>query len=63
MCMQCMLTAMTSTAAATGTRSWLASRRWSWLTPTTLKRITVALVVLALAASAVLVGGSAHPSA
>ena len=57
--MQCMYTAMTSTAAATGLRSWLHTRRYGWLTPQRLHRITVGLIVAALVASATLVGGSA----
>jgi hypothetical protein len=49
---------MTSTAAATGIRSWLGTRRFSWLTQQRLHRITVGLVVAAMIASATLVSGS-----
>ena len=58
MCVQCMYTAMTSTAAATGLRSWLGTRRFSWLTPQRLHRITVGLVAVALLASATLISGT-----
>jgi hypothetical protein len=58
MCMQCMMGAMTAGATASTTRSWLATRRWAWLTPERLQRITVALVVLALIASATILSGS-----
>jgi hypothetical protein len=58
MCMQCMMGAMTAGATVTGTRSWLATRRWAWLTPERLRRITIALVVAALVASATILSGS-----
>jgi hypothetical protein len=58
MCMQCMATAMTSGAAVTGIRSWLATRQYSWLTPTVLRRATICLFALGLLASATLVSGS-----
>jgi hypothetical protein len=58
MCMQCMYTAMTSTAAATGIRSWLNTRRYHWLTPERMRRITIGLVTAALVASATLISGS-----
>jgi hypothetical protein len=48
-----MVTAMTSMAAATGTRSWLAQRRDEWLTPRRLRFITIALF-----AAAILVAGT-----
>jgi hypothetical protein len=60
--MQCMYTAMTSTAAATGIRGWLNTRRWNWLTPQRLHRVTMGLIVAALVASAFLVPGSAGAS-
>jgi len=63
MCAQCMMSAMTSAAAATGIRSWLATRHWSWLSPLLLKRITVTLLVIALVASALIVSGSTRPTA
>jgi hypothetical protein len=63
MCMQCMITAMSSGAVATGTRTWLASRRFSWMTPERLRRVTVLLIAAALIASATLVSGSSAPPA
>jgi hypothetical protein len=56
--MQCMLNAMAASAGATGVRSWLGSRRFSWMTPARLKRATIALIAAALIASATLVSGS-----
>jgi len=58
MCMQCMASAMTAVGAASGARAYLGSRRYTWLTPERLKRITMVLVVAALVASATLVSGS-----
>jgi hypothetical protein len=58
MCMQCMMGAMSAGAAASGTRSWLATRRWAWLTPVRLRRITIALITGALVASATVLSGS-----
>ena len=60
MCAQCMVTAATVTGAATGLRAWLAARTFAWLTPTRLKRITLALMVSALLASATM-SGTAGP--
>lgn len=60
MCMQCMATAMTSGAAVTGARSWLATRNYSWLTPLRLKRATICLFAAALVASSLLVSGSSQ---
>ena len=56
--MQCMMTAMTSTATATGIRSWLQGREYSWLPPERLRKVTIGLLVAALIASATLVSGS-----
>jgi len=58
MCAQCMMGAMTAGAGATGARSWLATREWSWLTEQRLKRITVAIIAIALLAAATLLSGS-----
>jgi hypothetical protein len=58
MCMQCMMGAMSAGAAASGTRSWLATRRWAWLTPLRLRRITFALLAGALVAWATVLSGS-----
>jgi hypothetical protein len=56
--MQCMMGAMSASAAATGTRSWLATRRWAWLTPQWLRRITFGLIGAALILSATVLSGS-----
>lgn len=58
MCVQCMMGAMTAGAGATGARSWLATRRWAWLTPARLHRATILLLGGGLLASATLVSGS-----
>lgn len=56
MCAQCMAAAATAAAGATGIRAWLGTRRWSWLTPRVLRRITVGLVAAGLVAAATLSG-------
>jgi hypothetical protein len=48
MCMQCVAGVTTAGVAATGTRAWLATRSWAWLTPARMKAITIALLVTAL---------------
>jgi hypothetical protein len=53
MCMQCMATAATAGAAATGLRAWLATR--SWLNPRLLQRVTVGLIATAVFASAAVI--------
>jgi len=58
MCAQCMMGAMTAGAGATGARTWLATRHWTWLTEQRLKRITVTLISVALVAAATLLSGS-----
>jgi hypothetical protein len=58
MCAQCMATAMTAVGAASGVRSYLGSRRFSWLTPRRLRRITFVLAIGAVLASATLVSGT-----
>jgi hypothetical protein len=58
MCAQCMVTAMTAVGAASGTRAYLGSHHFSWLTPRRLRGLTFALAVVAVIASATLVGGS-----
>jgi hypothetical protein len=62
MCMQCMASAMTAVGAASGTRAWLATRRFSWLTRKRLRAITLMLGVAAIVASATLVSGSSAPA-
>jgi hypothetical protein len=56
--MQCMAGAMTAVGAASGTRAYLGTRHFSWLTPRRLRKITIALVVAALLASATLLSGT-----
>jgi hypothetical protein len=56
--MQCMATAMTAGATASGTRAFIAAKHFSWVTPRRLRAITVTLIVLALAASSMLMSGS-----
>lgn len=56
MCAQCMMGAVTAAGAATGARSYLATRAWAWLTPRRMRRITAGLLGSALVASAVLLG-------
>jgi len=58
MCVQCMMGASAAVGSASGLRSWLATRRWAWLTPQRLHRITLALVITALVASATVLSGS-----
>jgi hypothetical protein len=57
MCMQCMAGAMTAVGAASGTRAYLAGRRFGWLTPGRLRALTIGLAVAAVIASATLLGG------
>ena len=57
-CVQCMMTAMTSVAAASGTRSWLAHKRATWLTPRRLRYVTIGLFALAVLVSGTLSGSS-----
>ena len=58
MCVQCMMGASAAVGSASGLRSWLATRRWAWLTPQRLHRITVALICGVLVASATVLSGS-----
>jgi hypothetical protein len=58
MCMQCMMTAMGATASATGLRSFVAAKHFSWMTPRRLKVLTAVLLSAALLVSATLVSGS-----
>ena len=58
MCIQCMASAMTAVGAASGTRAYLATRRFAWLTRERLRLITVVLAVAALAVSATGLSGS-----
>jgi hypothetical protein len=58
MCAQCMTTAMAAVGTASGLRAFVASRRFSWLTPRRLRLFTIALGLGAVVASATLVSGS-----
>jgi hypothetical protein len=49
---------MTAVGAASGTRAYLGSRSFNWLTPRRLRAITFALAIAAVLASATLVSGS-----
>jgi hypothetical protein len=61
--MQCMMTAMGATASATGIRSFVAAKHFSWMTPRRLKVLTAVLLSAALLVSATLVSGSTGKSA
>ena len=63
MCMQCMAGAMSAGAGATGLRSYLAARGGAWSTPRRMRRVTIALIVGALTASALIVTGPAPATA
>ena len=56
MCVQCMMTAMGSVAAASGTRTWLGRKKAEWLAPRRLRFITVALFVGAVLAAGTMSG-------
>jgi hypothetical protein len=58
MCVQCMASAMAAVGAASGTRAFIASRHFSWLTPRRLRLLTIVLLTAALLASAALVSGT-----
>jgi hypothetical protein len=58
MCVQCMVTAMSSVAAASGTRAWLGRKRAEWLTPKLLRLITVALFIGAVLVAGTMSGSS-----
>jgi hypothetical protein len=51
--MQCMMGAMTAGAGVTGTRAWLATRRYSWITPSRMRGATFALIIAGLIGSSV----------
>jgi hypothetical protein len=53
-----MIGAMTTGAAATGTRSYIANQHFSWMTPRRMKMITATLLGSALFASSFIVSGS-----
>ena len=51
MCMQCMATAMTAGAAATGMRAWIATHKPRWMTPKRLKITTAAILAVGVLAA------------
>ncbi len=53
MCAQCMATAATAGAAATGIRAWLGARSPGWLTARRLRVTSVALIVAGALAAGV----------
>ncbi|HEV2873593.1 MAG TPA: hypothetical protein VGW14_00475 [Thermoleophilaceae bacterium] len=53
MCAQCMATAATAGAAATGVRAWAAARSPAWLSAGRLRALTGALIAVAVAATAI----------
>jgi hypothetical protein len=63
MCMQCMTGAVTAVGAASGTRAYVASRGFSWVTPRRLRALTATLAIVAVAASATLLGGTSSAPA
>jgi hypothetical protein len=54
---------MTAAAGATGLRSWLAARGFTWMTPARLKRVTLALFVAAFGVSSIGISGSSSTQA
>ena len=56
MCAQCMASAATVVAGATGIRSWLGAARYSWVTPLRLKRLTAGLLSVSVLIAGVGVG-------
>ncbi len=51
MCMQCMASAMTAGAAATGMRAWIVTHSPSWMTQRRLKLTTAAILAAGVLAS------------
>lgn len=53
---------MAAAAGVTGLRSWLQTRRWTWLTPVVLRRVTIAACVVGLLVATVSLSGSSKPA-
>ena len=53
-----MMGAMSAGATVSGARSYLGTRRWAWLTPQRLQRMTLAMVIAGLVLSATVLTGS-----
>jgi len=61
--MQCMATAMTAGAAATGMRAWIATHKPRWMTPKRLKITTAAILTVGvLAAGSHMTPGAPTPA-
>ena len=58
MCVQCMIGAMGATAGASGMRSYVAARHFSWMTPKRMRAMTIALAIAAVLGSATLGGAT-----
>jgi hypothetical protein len=56
MCAQCMASAATAVAGATGIRAWLAARGYAWVTPRRLRFMTGALLTVAVVAAGIGLG-------
>ena len=59
MCAGC---AIAAAAGASGVRTWLQTHHMTWLTPKRMRRITIALTVLALAIPSIGLGSSTKPA-
>jgi len=59
MCAGC---ALTAASAATGFRTWLQARGYTWLTPVRMRRLTLAAMVAAGLVSTVGFSGSTPPA-
>ena len=53
---------MTAAAGATGVRTWLQARGWTWLTPKRLRRVTIAAFIAAALVASIGINGSTHPT-
>ena len=56
--MQCVAGAMTAAAGATGLRSWLAAKRFSWMTPRRLRLATLGLICAGVLAASIGLSGA-----
>jgi hypothetical protein len=63
MCMQCMATAMTTGAAATGMRAWIAAHQPHWMTPRRLKITTAAILTAGVLAAGSHISPAPAPAA
>jgi len=59
MCVGC---AMAAASAATGTRTWLQTHNFGWLTPVRLRALTIAVMSVAAIVSTIGFSGSTPPS-